>query len=49
MKIRLIAAAVLLSLAAFAPDARAQSGARGYVVQGDCDGRPATQVRMAPG
>ncbi|WP_392354643.1 gluconolaconase [Brevundimonas sp. LF-1] len=53
MKIRLIAAAVLLSLAAFAPDARAQSGAqsgaRSYALQGDCDGRPATQVRMAPG
>ncbi len=53
MKIRLIAAAVLLSLATFAPDAQAQltaqSGARSYAVQGDCDGRPATPVRMAPG
>src|SRR5690606_23926687 len=49
MKIRLIAAAVLLSLAAFAPGSWAQTGARSYAVQGACDGRPATQVRMAPG
>jgi len=49
-----IAAAVmgLANLAPLAPgaaQAQAQSPARAYRVEGDCGGRPATMVRMAPG
>ena len=47
-----IAAAVmgLANLAPLAPvAAQAQSPARTYRVEGDCGGRPATMVRMAPG
>ena len=43
-------ASALALTACLAPgDARAQAGARTYAVQDDCDGRPATGVRTAPG
>ncbi|MFB7879448.1 MULTISPECIES: PQQ-dependent sugar dehydrogenase [Brevundimonas] len=45
-----VLASALALTACLAPgDARAQAGARTYAVQGDCDGRPATGVRMASG
>ena len=45
-----VLASALALTACLAPgDARAQAGARSYAVEGDCDGRPATGVRMAPG
>ena len=43
------ASALTLTIGLTPGDARAQAGARSYAVEGDCDGRPATGVRMAPG
>ncbi len=43
------ASALTLMIGLTPGDARAQAGARTYAVEGDCDGRPATGVRMAPG
>jgi glucose/arabinose dehydrogenase len=44
-----LASALALTVGLAPGDARAQAGARSYAVEGDCDGRPATGVRMAPG
>ncbi|MDP1282527.1 hypothetical protein Q6300_28815, partial [Klebsiella pneumoniae] len=43
------ASALTLPIGLMPGDARAQAGPRTYAVEGDCDGRPATGVRMAPG
>jgi len=44
-----LASALALTIGLAPGDARAQAGPRNYAVEGDCDGRPATGVRMAPG
>ena len=41
------ASALTLTIGLTPGDARAQAGPRNYAVEGDCDGRPATGVRMA--